>query len=272
MVIKEIEKEEGSLSLFIKNIEKYDPLPDEVVADLALKSKAGDMESRDLLVKHNLRFVLLTAKRYRNQGVPYVDLIEAGTIGLIKAAEKYVYNEDTKFLSYAVMAIRNRILAELAEMSRIFRIPRHAVNRIQDINKRIKEGEVLIGDDAIFYNSIQVPASLDAPSHNDDGDEKSDYLIEQVSKDVNEGGENFIFEEVSNLIRDEMERLLDDNELKIIQEYFGFISGKTKSMAKVSKSVGVSRRRVETVIKKSLKKLGRSKIIVGYYNINGVVL
>jgi RNA polymerase primary sigma factor len=258
-----------SLSLFIDDIKKYPPLKDEEVKVLSEKIQEGDESSRNKLVRHNLRFVITTAKKYRNKGVPFEDLIVAGTMGLISCADKYVFNEETKFLSYAVKGIQRSILRELANMSRCFRIPHRVIYDILDLNRRVANGETLKGEEAIFYTNMQQSISFDTPAVNDNGEENSDYLIEQVSNDTNEGERNIELSEVSDLLREEVYRLLGEQEVKVVKMYFGLEDGNFKTLEGIGKELGVSRARAGFVLQRSLAKLKASGSILDYYMDNG---
>lgn len=261
--------ENSTLSSFAESIKKYGILSSDEVKELSSRIQEGDLFARNKLVNHNLRFVIAIAKKYRNQGVPFMDLIEAGTLGLINSANNYVFSEDTKFLSYAVLGIRRSILKEISNMSRVCRIPAGVLAEIIDLNNRVEAGEVLVGDEVIFHNSLQPSVSLDAPLTDDEGGEYSDYLMGQISGDLNEGEENVIEEELCDLIRCEMSRVLNNREFHIIEKYFGFDGSGPSSLEKVGNGLGLSRERIRVIMDQALSKLKRSSPIFKYYLDNG---
>jgi len=122
----------SSLNLYLKEISKYKTLPIEEEADLAKRIRDGDRMALDKLVKSNLRFVVSVSRNYQNQGLPLVDLINEGNLGLIRAAKRFDEKKNFRFISYAVWWIRQAILQALAEQSRIVKLP---LNRVSAIHK-----------------------------------------------------------------------------------------------------------------------------------------
>src|SRR5690554_7089787 len=124
--------DESSLSLYLKEISKNKTLSLEEEARLAVKIRKGDRKALEKLVKANLRFVVSVCRNYQNQGLPLIDLINEGNLGLIQAAKRFDEKRNFKFISYAVWWIRQAILRALADRSRITRVP---LNRIGIIHK-----------------------------------------------------------------------------------------------------------------------------------------
>ena len=126
---------DASLGSYLGELGSSSPLSFSEEVDLARKIKQGDEDARNSLVEANLRFVVSVAKEYQNRGVPLGDLISAGNVGLITAAERFDENKGFKFISYAVWWIRQSVLQALAEHSRIVRLPLNRVGTITKINK-----------------------------------------------------------------------------------------------------------------------------------------
>ena len=126
---------EDSLGSYLGEIANSNPLSSTEEVDLARKIKDGDEAARNALVEANLRFVVSVAKEYQNRGVPLADLISAGNMGLITAAERFDENKGFKFISYAVWWIRQAILQTLAEQSRTVRLPLNKIGLLYKISK-----------------------------------------------------------------------------------------------------------------------------------------
>src|SRR6266849_345438 len=124
-----------SLQLFLKDIGKVRLLTAQEEVDLAKRIERGDIEAKQKMVESNLRLVVSIAKNYRNQGLPFLDLIQEGTIGLVRAAEKFDYRKGFKFSTYATWWIRQAVARALADKSRTIRIPVHIVEKVNKIGR-----------------------------------------------------------------------------------------------------------------------------------------
>ncbi|MDP6419692.1 MAG: RNA polymerase sigma factor RpoD/SigA, partial [Candidatus Krumholzibacteria bacterium] len=127
-----------SLDLYFRDIASSKPLSAEEEIELARRTHMGDRKARDRLVSANLRFVVLVAREYQNRGMPLEDLIGAGNVGLMTAAERFDEAQGCKFISYAVWWIRQAILQTIAEEARTVRLPLNKVNLLKDISKAVK--------------------------------------------------------------------------------------------------------------------------------------
>jgi RNA polymerase primary sigma factor len=124
-----------SLQLFLKDIGKVRLLTAQEEVDLARRIERGDLDAKQKMVESNLRLVVSIAKNYRNQGLPFLDLIQEGTLGLVRAAEKFDYRKGFKFSTYATWWIRQAIARALADKARTIRMPVHIVERLQKMNR-----------------------------------------------------------------------------------------------------------------------------------------
>src|SRR4051795_2932261 len=124
-----------SLQLFLKDIGKVRLLTAQEEVDLAKAIERGDLDAKQKMVESNLRLVVSIAKNYRNQGLPFLDLIQEGTLGLVRAAEKFDYRKGFKFSTYATWWIRQAIARALADKARTIRIPVHVVEKLNKIGR-----------------------------------------------------------------------------------------------------------------------------------------
>src|SRR3979490_2081095 len=124
-----------SLQLFLKDIGKVRLLTAQEEVDLAKRIERGDLDAKQKMVESNLRLVVSIAKNYRNQGLPFLDLIQEGTLGLVRAAEKFDYRRGFKFSTYATWWIRQAIARSLADKARTIRIPVHIVEKLNRIGR-----------------------------------------------------------------------------------------------------------------------------------------
>src|SRR5674476_881513 len=124
-----------SLQLFLKDIGKTRLLTAQEEVDLAKRIERGDLDAKQKMVESNLRLVVSIAKNYRNQGLPFLDLIQEGTLGLVRAAEKFDYRKGFKFSTYATWWIRQAVARALADKGRTVRIPVHVVERLNKITR-----------------------------------------------------------------------------------------------------------------------------------------
>src|ERR1700694_2874080 len=124
-----------SLQLFLKDIGKVRLLTAQEEVDLGKRIERGDLDAKQKMVESNLRLVVSIAKNYRNQGLPFLDLIQEGTLGLVRAAEKFDYRKGFKFSTYATWWIRQAIARALADKSRTIRMPVHIVERLHKMNR-----------------------------------------------------------------------------------------------------------------------------------------
>src|ERR1700723_2998440 len=155
-----------SLQLFLKDIGKVRLLTAQEEVDLAKRIERGDLDAKQKMVESNLRLVVSIAKNYRNQGLPFLDLIQEGTLGLVRAAEKFDYRKGFKFSTYATWWIRQAVARALADKSRTIRIPVHIVEQLNKIGRAERSLVTTLGREPTVEEIAELtgidPADVDA--------------------------------------------------------------------------------------------------------------
>lgn len=269
-----------SLQRYLEDVAASQPLSSEEEIELARRIKLGDLNARTKLVEANLRFVISVAREYQNQGVPLADLISAGNIGLITAAERFDETKGFKFISYAVWWIRQAVLQTLAEHSRVVRLPlnrvdllrrisRFSSDRQQETSQRPAEEEIAeelgISVDQVMETlaSGQRILSLDATF--DDNDENS--LMEIMADSRQEPPDALL---MRNSLEEEIEMALgtlEKREAEVVRLYFGLGGVNEMTLEEIGVKFGLTRERVRQIKEKALRKLRhptRGKKLIPY--------
>src|ERR1700751_4604133 len=188
-----------SLQLFLKDIGKVRLLTAQEEVDLAKRIERGDLDAKQKMVESNLRLVVSIAKNYRNQGLPFLDLIQEGTLGLVRAAEKFDYRKGFKFSTYATWWIRQAIARALADKARTIRIPVHVVEKLNKIGRAERklvtelgreptpeEIAEVTGIDPAEVDSIkrsaQAPLSLEKPVGDEEESEFGQFIADEKAE------------------------------------------------------------------------------------------
>src|SRR3954463_4430305 len=230
--------------------------------------RAGDPDAMQELVKRNLRFVISVAKKYQNRGLPLIDLIGEGNVGLLTAARKFDPDQGVKFISYAVWWIRQAILSALARQGRTVRVP---LNRTADLSRIIKASEILRQKlnrepspeelSQLTGLSVDVVQSLAALNTSDvrldapmdpEGDRS---LIERFVADEMPDTEE---EAMNRFLTDEIEQALSTlppRDAKVLRLYFGLEGGREHTLEEIGSMLGVTRERVRQLRDRALKRL-----------------
>ncbi len=236
------EDSDTGIKIYLREIGQIPLLTPEQEIDLAAKIKKGDREARALMIRSNLRLVVKIAHDYANLGLPLLDLISEGNIGLMKAVERFDPAKGGKLSTYAAWWIKQSIKRALANQSKTIRLPVHLVDKISKMRR-------------VSLQMVSIrPASLDAPISDDDstefgeivGDEEAQTPFELL-RDKN------LRNEVGGLLD-----VLDDREKKIIFQRFGLDGGKPKTLEEVGKKFGVTRERIRQLQNIALSKLRRA--------------
>ena len=257
-----------SVSLYLKQISNIPLLTAEEEKELGLKIADGDKKAVDKLVSHNLRLVVSIAKRYRGCGIPLLDLIQEGNIGLMKAAEKFDLDKGCRFNTHATWWVRQTINRSLADKSRTIRIPSNVselVNKIKKVSapmiqklNRFPTSEELSAELGIEIDKIetaldmsQAIASLDVPVSEDEetsmGDLIADPHLENPIKKLTE--------ECNKEIVDSVLSTLTKREADVLRRRFGIETGEPQTLEEIGQSYGVTRERIRQIETKAMRKM-----------------
>ena len=268
--------------MYLKEIGKVPLLTPDEELDLAKRMSEGDEEAKRRMTEANLRLVVSIAKRYVGRGMLFLDLIQEGNLGLIKAVEKFDYTKGYKFSTYATWWIRQAITRAIADQARTIRIPVHMV---ETINKTIRVSRQLLqelGHDPSaeeiaaemdmpvekvrdILKIAQEPVSLETPI----GEEEDSHLGDLIpDEDASEPSEAASF----SLLREQLEEVLETlapREKKVLELRFGIVDGRTRTLEEVGKEFNVTRERIRQIEAKALRKLrhpSRSKKLRDFLN------
>ena len=268
--------------MYLKEIGKVSLLTAEEEVALAKRMADGDEEAKQRMAEANLRLVVSIAKRYVGRGMLFLDLIQEGNMGLIKAVEKFDYTKGYKFSTYATWWIRQAITRAIADQARTIRIPVHMV---ETINKTIRVSRQLLqslGHDPSaeeiakemdmpvekvrdILKIAQEPVSLETPIGEEEDSHLGDFIPDE---DASEPSEAASF----SLLREQLEEVLDTlapREKKVLELRFGIVDGRTRTLEEVGKEFNVTRERIRQIEAKALRKLrhpSRSKKLRDFLN------
>ena len=257
--------------LYLREIGKTPLLTIEEEITLAARIKKGDKEARTHMITANLRLVVKIAHDYANIGLPLLDLVSEGNIGLMKAVERFDPAKGGKLSTYAAWWIKQSIKRALANQSKTIRLPVHLVDKIAKI-KRVSNSmsEMLgreptdeelaeeVGINASKLTQLRTvsirPASLDAPMNDEEGTEFGAIVGDDAAVDPSENlSDKNMQEEIAELLG-----VLDPRELKIINSRFGLDGGRAKTLEEVGQRFGVTRERIRQLQNIALAKLRRA--------------
>ena len=254
--------------MYLKEIGKVPLLSPEEELELATRMSQGDEEAKHRMTEANLRLVVSIAKRYVGRGMLFLDLIQEGNLGLIKAVEKFDHTKGYKFSTYATWWIRQAITRAIADQARTIRIPVHMV---ETINKTIRVSRQLLqelGHDPSaeeiareldmpaekvrdILKISQEPVSLETPIGEEEDSHLGDFIPDE---DASEPSEAASF----SLLREQLEEVLDTlapREKKVLELRFGIVDGRTRTLEEVGKEFNVTRERIRQIEAKALRKL-----------------
>jgi len=287
---KELEEEEieipdsieldDPVRMYLKEIGKVPLLSPEEEIDLAKRMEAGEEEAKRKLVEANLRLVVSIAKKYVGRGMLFLDLIQEGNLGLIKAVEKFDYRKGYKFSTYATWWIRQAITRSIADQARTIRIPVHMVetiNKLVRVSRQLLQeldreptpeeiaSEMDISEEKVreIMKIAQEPVSLETPIGEEEDSHLGDF-IEDEDAPAPATAASFM------LLKEQLGGVLDtltDREKRVLELRFGIEDGRPRTLEEVGREFGVTRERIRQIEAKALRKLrhpSRSKKLKDY--------
>lgn len=257
------------LATYTRDVARYKVLSREEEAEIGYRARAGDREAQEMLIRANLRFVIVVAKRYQHHGVPLMDLIQAGNIGLAHAAEKFDPAMGNRFISYAISWIKQAITREInankaaimptpTQMGRVSRIRRLQEEARQKLGRELTVAELVRKTgytearvlEALEYRpKVQ---SLDTPVNPTDGTTTTLAQVLGYDDGREEREEEAALEQATRRV---MAEVLTPREREILEEYYGFGNRRERSLAEIAVSQGVTRERIRQIKERALRKL-----------------
>ncbi len=259
---------EDPVRMYLKEIGKVPLLSAEEEVELAKRMELGDQEAKNKLAEANLRLVVSIAKRYVGRGMLFLDLIQEGNLGLIKAVEKFDYRKGYKFSTYATWWIRQAITRAIADQARTIRIPVHMVetiNKLIRVSRQLlqelgrepspeeiaKEMNMPVEKVREILKISQEPVSLETPIGEEEDSHLGDFIQdEQVPVPADAAAFELLKEQL-----DEVLDTLTEREQKVLRLRFGLDDGKARTLEEVGKQFNVTRERIRQIEAKALRKL-----------------
>lgn len=266
--------------MYLKEIGKVSLLTADEERELAIRMEQGDEEAKKKLCESNLRLVVSIAKRYLNRGLSFLDLIQEGNLGLIKAVDKFDYTKGYKFSTYATWWIRQAITRSIADQARTIRIPVHMVetiNKLIRISRQLLQeygreptSEEIAKEMGITVEKVreikkisQDPVSLETPIGEEEDSHLGDFIPDDdVPAPVDAAAYSMLKEQLMEVLD-----ALSDREKKVLMLRFGLEDGRPRTLEEVGKEFNVTRERIRQIEAKALRKLrhpSRSKKLKDY--------
>lgn len=279
-------KVNDSVKIYLREIGRFELLKADEEVELARRYKHyGDQDAKDELVNRNLRLVVKIAKKYSNMNMQFLDLIQEGNIGIMKAVDKFDYEKGFKFSTYATWWIKQSITRSIADQARTIRIPVHMVETINKISRTQRRLTQEFGREATpeeiskqldgeftpeRIREIQAiamePVSLESPI----GEEDDSHLGDFVEDKETESPTDFVRKSIlHDELREMMQEFLTPREEKVLRLRYGFDDDRPRTLEEVGKIFGVTRERIRQIEAKAIKKLRhptRSKKLKGHNN------
>ena len=271
------------VKMYLKEIGRVPLLKPEDEPEIARRIEEGDEEARSILISSNLRLVVSIAKKYVGRGMLFLDLIQEGNMGLVKAVEKFDYRKGFKFSTYATWWIRQAITRAIADQARTIRIPVHMVETInkltrvqrqlvQELGRDPSAEEISARMDGISPEKVREiqkialePVSLETPIGEEDDSHLGDFIEDKEAMGPDQYASN-------QLLKDEINNVLSgltDREEKVLRLRFGLYDGRTRTLEEVGKEFNVTRERIRQIEAKALRKLKhptRSKRLKDFFD------
>src|SRR5256885_2239306 len=249
-----------SLQLFLKDIGKVRLLTAQEEVDLAKRIERGDLDAKQKMVESNLRLVVSIAKNYRNQGLPFLDLIQEGTLGLVRAAEKFDYRKGFKFSTYATWWIRQAIARALADKARTIRIPVHVVEKLNKIGRAERKLVTELGREPTpeeiaevtgiepeevdsIKRSAQAPVSLEKPVGDEEESEFGQFIADERAESPYERAAEILTKEA---LREALENL-SYRERRVLELRYGLGGETPRTPSAVGRKFTVTPESIRTI-------------------------
>ena len=270
------------VKMYLKEIGRVPLLKPEDEPAIAKRIEEGDEEAKNLLISANLRLVVSIAKKYVGRGMQFLDLIQEGNMGLVKAVEKFDYTKGFKFSTYATWWIRQAITRAIADQARTIRIPVHMVETInklsrvqrqllQELGREPTAEEISERMDGLTPEKVREiqkvalePVSLETPVGDEDDSHLGDFLEDKGAVSPDSYANNQLLKEELDIVLSD----LTEREEKVLRLRFGLVDGQTRTLEEVGKEFNVTRERARQIEKKALRKLAhpsRSNKLLDYY-------
>jgi RNA polymerase primary sigma factor len=263
-----VEPSLDSLRLYLRSIGRVELLTADLEIELARRIEKGDMVAKRHMVEANLRLVVSIAKGYLGRGLGFLDLIQEGSLGLIRAVEKFDYRRGYKFSTYATWWIRQAVTRAIADKSRTIRIPVHMVeklNRVAHVERQLvqrlgrepepaeiaTELKLTVREVKDILRVAQMPVSLEKPVGEEEESELGDFVADQTIEEPFETA-------TESLQREDIQRALDalpHRERQVIELRYGLRGHEPLTLEEVGRAFGVTRERVRQIENNTLKKL-----------------
>jgi RNA polymerase primary sigma factor len=257
-----------SLQLFLKDVGKVDLLTAAQEVELAKRIERGDHRAKQEMIEANLRLVVSIAKRYRNQGLPFLDLIQEGTIGLVRAAEKFDHRKGFKFSTYATWWIRQAVARALADKARTIRMPVHVVEKLNKIMRTERKIRAEVGREPTseeiareldlsieevdqIRRTAQTPVSLEKPVGDEEESEFGHFIEDESAPLPDEAADTSLRNEALTRALG----MLGERERKVLEMRYGLNGEQPRTLDEVGRTFNVTRERIRQIENHSLKKL-----------------
>jgi RNA polymerase primary sigma factor len=263
-----VEPSLDSLRLYLRSIGRVELLTADQEIELAKRIERGDIGAKRHMVEANLRLVVSIAKGYLGRGLSFLDLIQEGSLGLIRAVEKFDYRRGYKFSTYATWWIRQAVTRAIADKARTIRIPVHMVeklNRVVHVERQLvqrlgrepepheiaAELKISVREVRDILRVAQMPVSLEKPIGDEDESELGDFVADEATEEPFETA-------TENLQREDIQRALDalpERERQVIELRYGLRGHEPLTLEEVGRAFGVTRERIRQIENNTLKKL-----------------